>query len=207
MNRAETNMAALLGIIVSDMGVSHRTYGEEFYRFQLSCRRKSGYEDVINVIVSDRLLFDCPLCVGDRVSLRGQVRTYNSIENGKSRLNVVVFAKEIWFAQEDDTQDNRIYLEGFICREPVKRTSPLGRQICDLMVAVNRRYNKSDYIPCIAWGRNAGYGGSLEVGTKIAIEGRIQSREYNKKDEEGNVTVKTAYEVSITRIEKIDATL
>lgn len=202
MERPETNIAVLTGEITGEILLSHKTYGETFYRAELSIDRRSGYRDAINIMISDRLMFDKPLKQGDILYVKGQVRTYNGIENGKNRLNVVVFARELEVLEDIEHYRNEIYLEGYICKEPVKRTSPLGREICDIMLAVNRLYNKSDYIPCIAWGRNASYAAAMDVGNKICIEGRIQSRQYNKKDGEGNITVHTAYEVSVTKIDE-----
>lgn len=202
MERPETNIAVLTGEITGEILLSHKTYGETFYRAELSIDRRSGYRDAINIMISDRLMFDKPLKQGDILYVKGQVRTYNGIENGKNRLNVVVFARELEVLEDIEHYRNEIYLEGYICKEPVKRTSPLGREICDIMLAVNRLYNKSDYIPCIAWGRNASYAATMEVGNKICIEGRIQSRQYNKKDGEGNITVHTAYEVSVIKIDE-----
>lgn len=200
----ETNRAELTGVVISPPVFSHKSYGEVFYSFQMGIDRKSGYRDCIQIVVSERLVWDVMIEIGSNVKIIGQIRTYNELEQGRNKLNIVVFARE--FHQIEDNgnliHENKIFLEGFACKKPVKRMSPLGREICDIMLAVNRMYNKSDYIPCIAWGRNAGYAGSLDVGTKINIEGRIQSREYRKKDEDENITVKTAYEVSILKIEE-----
>lgn len=204
MERLETNIAVLTGEITGELVLSHKTYGENFYQLELSIDRRSGYRDAINVMISDRLLFDKTLNTGDMLNINGQVRTYNTAVNGKNRLNVVVFARELELLEDIEYYQNEISLEGYICKAPVKRTSPLGREICDIMLAVNRMYNKSDYIPCIAWGRNASYAAAMSVGEKICIEGRIQSRQYNKKDEEGNVTVHTAYEVSVVKIDEAE---
>lgn len=204
MERPETNIAVLTGEITGKPVLSHKTYGETFYQLELSVDRRSGYRDAINVMVSDRLLFDKTLNIGDMLHINGQVRTYNTAVNGKNRLNVVVFARELELLEDIEYYQNEINLEGYICKAPVRRTSPLGREICDIMLAVNRMYNKSDYIPCIAWGRNAAYAAAMDVGEKICIEGRIQSRQYNKKDDEGNVTVHTAYEVSVVKIDEAE---
>ncbi len=200
-----TNYAELKGIIVSMPEFNHKSYGEAFYALYLGVERKSKYMDVVQIIVSERLLINKSLCIDDVVYITGQVRTYNEMEEGRNRLNVVVFAREFLLVEDATVEDcfyeNIIQLEGFICKEPIKRVSPLGREICDLMVAVNRMYNKSDYVPCIAWGRNAAYASEMAVGTKINISGRLQSREYRKKDENDNILIKTAYEVSILKIE------
>ncbi|WP_206460797.1 single-stranded DNA-binding protein [Anaerovorax sp. IOR16] len=200
-NGFETNSVELLGTIISDAVFSHKSYGELFYSFTLGVERKSGYQDEIQIIVSERLIWKTPFSVGQRAHVFGQIRTYNEAAEGRNRLNVVVFAREFHIDEENLEDENRVFLEGFVCKVPVGRVSPLGREICDIMLAVNRMYNKSDYIPCIAWGRNAGYTSKLEVGSKLSVTGRIQSREYRKKDEEGNITIKIAYEVSILKIE------
>ena len=199
----ESNIAELCGAVLSDLKFSHKTYGEIFYIFVLGIERRSGYIDEINVLVSERLIFENPPRINDFVEIKGQVRTYNEICDGKNKLNVVVFAKEIGMSENFGYNENYVYLEGFLCKAPLRRTSPLGRDICDLMLAVNRMYNKSDYIPCIAWGRNAGYAESLDIGTKLAVEGRIQSREYKKKLEDGTSEIRKAFEVSIVKIEEI----
>ena len=199
----ESNIAELCGAVLSELKFSHKTYGEIFYTFVLGIERRSGYIDEINIMVSERLIFENPPRVNDFVEIKGQVRTYNELTEGKNKLNVVVFAKEIYLSENFGYNENYVYLEGFLCKEPLKRTSPLGRDICDLMLAVNRMYNKSDYIPCMAWGRNAGYAESLGVGTKLSVEGRIQSREYRKKLEDGSSEMRKAFEVSIVKIEEI----
>lgn len=202
-NSFETNQTELRGTILSLPEYSHKSYGEVFYHFTLGIYRKSGYQDKIPVVISERLTWNLTLEPENRAYVLGQIRTYNESLDGKNKLNIVVFAREFQLLEEDDTPDeNKVYLEGFLCKAPIRRISPLGREICDMMLAVNRMYNKSDYIPCIAWGRNAGYAGILVVGTKIRISGRIQSREYRKKDEEGNAVTKVAYEVSILKLEE-----
>lgn len=198
----ESNVAELCGVVLSDLKFSHKTYGEIFYTFVLGIERRSGYIDEINVMVSERLIFDDPPRIDDFLEIKGQIRTYNEIIDDKNKLNVVVFAKEIYRSENFGYNENYIYLEGFLCKPPLKRTSPLGREICDMMLAVNRMYNKSDYIPCIAWGRNAGYAEKLGVGTKLAIEGRIQSREYKKKLDDGTAEIRKAFEVSVVKLEE-----
>ena len=200
----ESNIAELCGAVLSELKFSHKTYGEIFYTFVLGIERRSGYIDEINIMVSERLIFDNTPRPGDYVEIKGQVRTYNELSEGRNKLNVVVFAKEIYMSENFGYNENYVYLEGFLCKEPLKRTSPLGREICDLMLAVNRMYNKSDYIPCIAWGRNAGYAESLGVGTKLSVEGRIQSREYVKKITETQIEQRVAYEVSVSKIDFLD---
>ena len=198
----ESNVAELCGVVLSELRLSHKTYGEILYTFVLGIERRSGYIDEINIMVSERLIFDNPPREGDFVEIKGQIRTYNEIVDEKNKLNVVVFAKEIYQSENFGYNENYIYLEGFLCKEPLKRTSPLGREICDMMLAVNRMYNKSDYIPCIAWGRNAGYAEKLGVGTKLALEGRIQSREYKKKLDDGTAEMRKAFEVSVVKLEE-----
>lgn len=198
----ESNVAELCGVVLSELRFSHKTYGEIFYTFVLGIERRSGYIDEINIMVSERLIFDNPPREGDFVEIKDQIRTYNEIVDEKNKLNVVVFAKEIYQSENFGYNENYIYLEGFLCKEPLKRTSPLGREICDMMLAVNRMYNKSDYIPCIAWGRNAGYAEKLGVGTKLALEGRIQSREYKKKLDDGTAEMRKAFEVSVVKLEE-----
>ena len=199
----ESNIAELCGAVLSDLKFSHKTYGEIFYTFVLGIERRSGYIDELNVMVSERLIFENPPRINDYVEIKGQIRTYNETFEGRNKLNIVVFAKEISLSENFGYNENYVYLEGYLCKSPLRRTSPLGRDICDLMLAVNRMYNKSDYIPCIAWGRNAGYAESLGIGTKLAVEGRIQSREYKKKLEDGTSEMRKAFEVSIVKIEEI----
>ena len=176
----ETNRARLTGELLKELTFSHRTYGEAFYETLIGVERSSGYRDEIRLQISERLLACLDLTEGSRVDVRGQVRTYNEDVDGKSKLNIVVFAREISEIPEDEPlyYENEIYLDGHICKAPIRRTSPLGREICDIMLAVNRMYNKSDYIPCIAWGRNAAYAGVLDVGMRLTLTGRMQSREY-----------------------------
>ena len=197
----EENRARLTGTILTELEFSHKTYGENFYLLTLGIVRKSGYEDRIPLMISERIIWNMDLQPGAVISVTGQIRTYNQQTDGKNHLIIVVFVKELDWAEEDAAMVNSIILEGYICKPPVRRTSPLGREICDIMLAVNRMYNKSDYIPCIAWGRNAVYAGELGVGEKISMEGRLQSRQYKKYDEEGQLLEKTAYEVSIMRME------
>ncbi len=201
-NIYETNKAIVAGMVKTPLKFSHKTYGEAFYTFTLGIERRSGYVDEINVMISERLIYESPLAEDDFVEITGQVRTYNENVDGRNKLNVVIFAREILINKDIIYYENYVFLEGFLCKPPIKRTSPLGRDICDLMIAVNRMYNKSDYIPCIAWGRNANYAEKLSVGTKIYIEGRIQSREYKKKLEDGSCEMRKAFEVSVLRLEE-----
>ena len=199
-----TNMAHICGEVIDGPKLSHKTYGEAFYIFKMGIRRNSGYLDQINMMVSERTLLPEEIEVGSWMDIQGQVRTYNEEVEGRNRLNIVVFVRDFAYCDEEAPWINDIILEGYLCKTPLARTSPLGRRICDMMLAVNRMYNKSDYIPCIAWGRNAVYSGTLDVGDKIAIHGRLPSREYKKREEDGSVTVKTAFEVSVTQLETVD---
>lgn len=193
------NKVFLAGQIVTEPQFSHEIYGEGFYEMLIEVPRLSEQKDVLPITVSERLLIDRPLKIGDMTGLFGQFRSYNKLVDGKSRLMLTVFVRELvdWTS---DCNPNIIELGGFICKQPIYRTTPFKREICDLLVAVNRAYNKSDYIPCIAWGRNARFVRNLRVGEKVIISGRIQSREYQKRLEDDTVQTKTAYEVSINKI-------
>ena len=201
-NNLETNKVHLSGRVLTSPEFNHKTYGEAYYMLVLGIFRRSGYEDRIRLIISERLLAGRSPRKGEYLDITGQIRTYNRDVNGRNKLEVTVFVREMEYCREcEPDYDNLVYMEGFICKQPVRRRSPLGREICDLMIAVNRMYNKSDYIPSIAWGRNALYSESLQIGDKVIISGRIQSRDYRKYTEEGHLVNKTAYEVSITNIE------
>ncbi len=200
----ENNKVMLLGKVAKEPTLSHEVYGEKFYQFSLEVKRLSGSLDVIPVVFSERLLVLDSLKCGTIVKLNGQFRSYNSPEAGKSKLVLMVFAREIILTEASEEEDqNEIFLEGFVCKKPNYRQTPFGREIGDLLVAVNRAYNKSDYIPCIAWGRNAKYCESFAVGEKIKVYGRVQSREYEKKNEDGTVSKKVAYEISVSKLEKV----
>ena len=201
-NYIANNRAEVMGTVADELEFSHEIYGEKFYTFTLCIPRLSGISDNVKVMVSDRLLADIPLNVGDVIEVDGQFRSYNSYENGDNRLVLTVFAKDLRYAEETEEKNpNSLYLNGFICKAPVYRTTPFGREITDLLLAVNRSYNKSDYIPVIAWGRNARFCKSINVGDNIKIWGRIQSRVYQKHISEDEVIEKTAYEVSVSRME------
>lgn len=197
------NKAELTGVIEGEPVFSHEIYGEAFYLVILCVPRLSGASDHIRVIVSERLCADGEIRAGESVTVRGQFRSYNAVECGTSRLILSVFAYDIFpvkpCAQTENP--NTLYLNGFLCKPPNYRTTPFGREICDMLLAVNRTYNKSDYIPVIAWGRNARFANRLSVGSNIRIWGRIQSRIYQKRLCDGSCTEKTAYEVSICRME------
>ena len=198
----DENRAVMTGKILSEPEFSHKTYGENFFVSMMGVTRKSGYVDHVPLMISERLLPHAGLHAGDMVTVNGQVRTYNRQEEGNNHLMIVVFAKQLCPADDDAEMDNCVMLEGYTCKKTLRRTSPLGRELCDIMLAVNRMYNKSDYIPCIAWGRNAVFAGILDIGTKLVIEGRFQSRKYRKYDGEGNPVEKTAYEISVIHMEE-----
>lgn len=198
------NQAQVTGVITDEFEFSHEIYAEKFYTFTLSIPRLSGTDDSVRVMLSERLMPQEPLSVGDTVSVEGQFRSYNSYgENGDNRLILTIFAKDISLCESDKSHNpNTLYLNGYICKAPIYRTTPFGREITDLLVAVNRSYNKSDYIPVIAWGRNARYAKTLNVGDNVRVWGRIQSRNYQKRVSDDETITKTAYEVSVNRLEK-----
>ncbi len=200
----KNNKVYVSGEIVSDATFSHEVYGEGFYEFLVKVMRLSGQADILPVTLSERLIQGATLGRGKRLCAVGQFRSYNKIENGKSRLMLTIFVREL-LEELPGKNPNSILLSGYICKPPVYRTTPFNREIADLLVAVNRAYNKSDYIPCIAWGRNARFVKNLSVGDRIAISGRIQSREYQKKLSEAEVKTMTAYEVSVSKLAAFDA--
>ena len=199
----ENNRVTVIGTIVSDFTFSHAVFGEGFYLVDLSVSRLSEQADVIPLMVSERLMDVTRDYRGCTIEADGQFRSYNRHEGVKNRLVPSVFVREVQFLEEftDYTKTNQIFLDGYICKEPIYRKTPLGREIADLLVAVNRPYGKSDYIPCIAWGRNARFASGFSVGTRIQIWGRVQSREYTKKLSETECEKRTAYEVSVSKLE------
>jgi primosomal replication protein N len=197
------NIISICGKISSNFAYSHEVYGEKFYNFKVSVERYSGFNDILPVTVSERLIDVTSNLTGEMVSIRGSVRTFNQHDGGKNRLIITVFAQEIELV-EDGTAGNDLYLHGFICKNPIYRKTPLGREIADILLAVNRSYGKTDYIPCVVWGRNARFVGQLEVGTHIEINGRIQSRGYVKMHEDGTEEQRTAYEVSVSKINVLE---
>lgn len=205
-NYSDNNHLVLVGKVTSEKRFSHEIYGESFYIFDLEVPRLSGNEDIIPITISERLLMDKDLKIGEKVAITGQFRSYNSYENEKNKLILTVFAKDIQFVQEEDPElkTNEVTLIGFICKKPIYRQTPFGREISDILLAVNRAYNKSDYIPAIAWGRNARFCQNVEVGTKVKITGRVQSRKYEKKYEDGRVENHVAYEISISSLEVVN---
>lgn len=199
----ENNRVTVIGTIVSDFTFSHAVFGEGFYLVDLSVNRLSEQADVIPLMVSERLMDVTKDYRGCTIEADGQFRSYNRHEGVKNRLVLSVFVREVQFLEEftDYTRTNQIFLDGYICKEPIYRKTPLGREIADLLVAVNRPYGKSDYIPCIAWGRNARFASGFTVGTRIQIWGRVQSREYTKKLSDTECEKRTAYEVSVSKLE------
>ena len=214
-NYLENNYLTLVGKVTGEKEFSHEIYGERFYIFKLAILRLSGNEDIIPITISERLIQENTLQPGKKLLVKGQFRSYNSYENEKNRLILTVFAKDvIELAMEEeeeeanemvrkDTITNEVVLMGYICKKPIYRQTPFGREISDILLAVNRAYNKSDYIPCIAWGRTARFCQNLEIGSQVKIVGRVQSRTYEKKYEDGTSQTRVAYEVSIGSLEVI----
>ena len=215
-NYLENNYLTLVGKVTGEKKFSHEIYGERFYIFNLEIPRLSGVADIIPITISERLINEDTLHEGQKLLVKGQFRSYNSYESEKNRLILTVFAKDIKVISEEEQSEeenemtkkdivtNEVVLIGYICKKPIYRQTPFGREIADILLAVNRAYNKSDYIPCIAWGRNARFCQNLEVGAQIKIVGRVQSRSYEKKHEDGTVETRIAYEVSVGSLEVID---
>ena len=201
----ENNKVTIMGEVVSEFTFSHEIYGEGFYLVDILVPRLSDSADQIPLMVSERLLDVKQDYRGEKIKVTGQFRSYNRHEERKNRLVLSVFAREVSFIDEmeESSKTNQIFLDGYICKEPIYRKTPLGREIADLLLAVNRPYGKSDYIPCICWGRNARYASSFKVGERCAVWGRIQSREYMKKLDEENVEKRVAFEVSVSKLELV----
>ena len=214
-NYLENNYLTLVGKVTGEKKFSHEIYGERFYIFNLEVPRLSGNEDIIPITVSERLVTDDMLAEGKKLLIKGQFRSYNSYENEKNKLILTVFAKDVAEVPENEENENNemvkkdmvtneVVLVGYICKKPIYRQTPFGREIADILLAVNRAYNKSDYIPTIAWGRTARFCQNLEVGTKVKLVGRVQSRMYEKKFEDGTVENRVAYEVSVGSLEVVE---
>ena len=211
-NYLENNHITLVGKVTSEKKFSHEVYGEKFYLFDLSVPRLSGNADVIPVTISERITEFEDLIVGKNITVSGQFRSYNTYVNNRNKLMLTVFAKEVIVSENQEEEfvpskevlSNEVLLTGYICKKPIYRKTPFGREIADLLLAVNRAYNKSDYIPCIAWGRNARFCQNIEVGTQVKVVGRVQSRTYEKKFEDGTAETRVAYEVSIGSLEVIN---
>ena len=202
----ENNQVCIMGKVASGFTFSHQVYGEGFYLVDVLVKRLSDSEDRIPLMVSERLVDVTQDYEGEYIMVQGQFRSYNRHEEKKNRLVLSVFVRELTFVEEadDSIKTNQIFLDGYICKPPVYRKTPLGREIADLLLAVNRPYGKSDYIPCICWGRNARYASAFEVGGHVLIWGRIQSREYIKKLGENETEKRVAYEVSVSKLEYAD---
>ena len=212
-NYLENNYLTLVGRVTGEREFSHEIYGERFYLFKLVIPRLSGNEDIIPITISERLFKEDTLQQGKKLLVKGQFRSYNSYDNEKNRLILTVFAKDVMEVEDNEEENdivrkdiitNEVVLIGYICKPPIYRQTPFGREISDILLAVNRAYNKSDYIPCIAWGRNARFCQNLEVGSQVKVVGRVQSRTYEKKYEDGTSQTRVAYEVSIGSLEIIE---
>jgi len=205
----ENNRVCIIGEIVSEFTFSHEVFGEGFYIANVSVNRLSDMVDVIPLMISERLIDVTKDYRGMKIEVAGQFRSYNRHEGTKNKLVLSIFVRELRFLEDDEmpeeqSKSNQIFLDGYVCKPPIYRKTPLGREIADILVAVNRPYGKSDYIPCIAWGRNARFCQNIEVGTKVKITGRVQSRNYEKKFEDGTTQTRTAYEVSISSLEIVN---
>lgn len=197
-----SNTTILCGEVVEEPKYSHQVFGEGFYESTIRVPRLSDQVDIIPFTVSERLLGDGLIEVGQTVTLSGQLRSYNKLCDGKSKLMLTLFVRDI-LEYDPDRNTNTIDVVGYICKPPVYRMTPFKREICDILLAVNRAYNKSDYLPCITWGRNARFSKDIPVGSKVAVSGRIQSRNYQKTLPDGEVETRVAYEVSVSRIELV----
>lgn len=202
----ENNKAEISGEVMEEPVLSHAIYGEQFYQFPVRVPRLSNNSDIINVTISERFFPEIFPKIGDFLQIEGQFRSYNNFSDIGNRLVLTVFAKSIFKISDlsDIENPNQIFLNGYICKPPIYRTTPFQREISDILLAVNRFYNKSDYIPCIAWGRNAKFAETLPVGTNLKLWGRIQSRNYQKRLNDLEFITKTAYEISITKMELAD---
>ncbi len=201
------NSVTICGRIATDLVFSHEVYGEGFYKLEVDVERLSHAWDRLPVIISERLFDESNLSVGMYININGQIRSYNNYieQSKKNKLILSIFARDIEVVDSSVVKNpNELYINGFICKPPIYRTTPFGREISDMLIAVNRSYNKSDYIPCISWGRNARFSSKLSVGDNIKIWGRIQSRSYQKKYDDGTVEDKIAYEVSVSKLELTD---
>lgn len=200
----ENNQVTIMGKVATEFSFSHEVFGEGFYMGEVEVKRLSNSEDRIPLMISERLIDVTQDYTGEYIMVHGQFRSYNRHEEQKNRLVLSVFVREISFMEEepDGTKTNSIWLDGYICKEPIYRKTPLGREIADLLLAVNRPYGKSDYIPCICWGRNARYASGFEVGEHVQLLGRIQSREYVKRISDTETEKRVAYEVSVSKLEK-----
>ncbi len=205
----ENNRVCIIGEVVSEFTFSHEVFGEGFYIANVSVNRLSDMVDVIPLMISERLIDVTKDYRGMKIEVSGQFRSYNRHEGTRNKLVLSIFVRELKFLEDDEipqeqAKSNQIFLDGYVCKPPIYRKTPLGREIADVLVAVNRPYGKSDYIPCIAWGRNARFAGGLEVGSHLQVSGRVQSREYTKKIGEDEVERRVAYEVSVSKIDLVE---
>lgn len=200
----DTNIVNLRGKIEDNLEFSHEIFGEKFYSTKIKINRLSDFYDVLPITISERLLQGIDLEEEKNVNIIGQLRSYNKNNGERNKLVLTVFVRDIKPMEEDSKDPNSIYLDGYICKQPIYRKTPLGREITDLLVAINRPYNKSDYIPSIIWGRNAKFARNLKVGDRVQMWGRVQSRFYEKKIDENNILKKVAYEVSVSKIKKVE---
>ena len=202
----DNNQVSIIGVVDSEFTYSHEVFGEGFYMMEVVVSRLSQMSDRIPLLISERLVDVHENYIGKAIEARGQFRSYNKHEDGRNRLILSVFVREFELLEGETeyAKPNSVYLDGFICKQPVYRMTPLGREIADLLLAVNRPYGKSDYLPCICWGRNARFAGKFKVGEHIQLWGRIQSRTYQKKLDADNVEKRTAYEISVSKIECVD---
>lgn len=202
----ENNQVSIMGKIVSGFSFSHEVFGEGFYMVDISVQRLSDSSDIIPVMISERLIDVTQDYEGEYIQIFGQFRSYNRHEEKRNKLVLSVFAREVSFVEDecDKVKSNQIFLDGYICKTPIYRRTPLGREIADMLLAVNRPYGKSDYIPCICWGRNARFTSGFEVGGHVQVWGRIQSREYVKRLEDDSTEKRVAYEVSVSKLEYLE---
>lgn len=202
----DNNQVSIAGEVISDFTFSHDVFGEGFYVLEVVVSRLSNSYDMIPVMVSERLIDVKQDYKGKFVEVLGQFRSYNRHEESKNKLVLSVFAREVKMVDElsENAKPNHIFLDGFVCKPPIYRKTPLGREIADVLLAVNRPYGKSDYIPCICWGRNARFAESFAVGGHVQVWGRIQSREYQKKVTDVEFEKRVAYEVSVSKLEYLE---
>ncbi len=205
----ENNRVSIIGEVVSEFTFSHEVFGEGFYVVNVSVNRLSDMVDIIPLMISERLIDVTKDYRGQKIEVQGQFRSYNRHEGTRNKLVLSIFVRELAFVEEEDipeeqSKSNQIYLDGYVCKPPIYRKTPLGREIADILIAVNRPYGKSDYIPCIAWGRNARFASGIQVGGHLKISGRVQSREYTKKIDENEVEKRVAYEVSVSKIDLVE---
>lgn len=202
--KEDTNIVNLRGELGEELAFSHEIFGEKFYSAKIKIHRLSDTYDILPITISERLLQEIDLNKNNLVDVVGQLRSYNKNIDNRNKLVLTVFARELNLVKEEAKDPNSIFLDGYICKDPIYRKTPLGREITDLLVAINRPYNKSDYIPSIVWGRNAKFAKNLVVGDRVQMWGRVQSRDYEKKLEDGTIEKRVAYEVSISKIKKLD---